>query len=157
MKKSFKKFNIKKNHKIKIDNFINKVLYKPEIGYYSHKMPFGKKGDFVTSPTISNLFSEIIAVWIVSTWEAFGKPKLFNIVELGPGDGSLSEVLIRTFKNFPTFNNSVKIFLYEKSNFLKNIQKKKVKSLNVKWIKNFKEIGGGPVIFFVMNFSMQYL
>ena len=50
-----------------------------------------KKGDFTTSPKISSLFSEMIAIWIISTWEKFGKPKNFNIVELGPGDGSLGK------------------------------------------------------------------
>ena len=125
MKKSLEKFNIIKNKKIKVDDFINRALYKPKIGYYTNKMPFGKKGDFVTSPTISNLFSEIIAIWIISTWETLGKPKIFNLVELGPGDGSLSEVLVKTFKNFPAFNNSLKFFLYEKSEFLRRIQKEK--------------------------------
>ena len=125
MKNSLRKFNIKQNKKIKIDDFINKALYEPKIGYYSRKIPFGQKGDFITSPTISNLFSEIIAVWIISSWEILGKPKTFNVVELGPGDGSLSEVLVRTFKKFPVFNNSVKVFLYEKSVLLKKIQKKK--------------------------------
>ena len=152
MKNSLKKFNIRLNKKIKVDDFINKALYKPQIGYYSHRIPFGKKGDFVTSPTISNLFSEIIAVWIISSWEILGKPKIFNLVELGPGDGSLTEVLVRTFKNFPTFNNSVRIFLYEKSKFLRKIQKKKVKGMKVKWINNFKKIKGGPIIFFGNEF-----
>ena len=152
MKNSQKKFNIIKNRIIKVDNFINRALYKPEIGYYSHKITFGKKGDFVTSPTISNLFSEIIAIWIISSWETLGKPKIFNLVELGPGDGSLFEVLVRTFKNFPTFNNSVKLFLYEKSKFLRRSQKKKLKGTNVKWINNYKKIQGGPIIFFGNEF-----
>ena len=152
MKKSLEKFNIIKNRKIKVDDFINRALYKPKIGYYTNKMPFGKKGDFVTSPTISNLFSEIIAIWIISTWETLGKPKIFNLVELGPGDGSLSEVLVKTFKNFPTFNNSVKFFLYEKSEFLRRIQKKKLKGTNLKWINDYKNIKGGPIIFFGNEF-----
>ena len=42
MKNSLKKFNIKLNKKIKVDDFVNKALYKPQIGYYSHKIPFGK-------------------------------------------------------------------------------------------------------------------
>ena len=152
MKKSIKHFNLRQNQKIKVDDFINRSLYKSKVGYYSHKVPFGKKGDFVTSPTISNLFSEIIAIWIISSWENLGKPKTFNLVELGPGDGSLSKVLVKTFKNFPTFNNSVKIFLYEKSQFLKKIQKKKVKGVNVKWINDFQKLKGGPVIFFGNEF-----
>ena len=43
-----------------------------------------EEGDFVTAPTISNLFSEIITIWLISCWEKFGKPKSFNFVELGP-------------------------------------------------------------------------
>ena len=131
MKNPSKKFNIKQDKKIKIDDFVYKALYEPKIGYYSKKIPFGKKGDFITSPTISNLFSEIIAVWIISSWEIMGKPKRFNVVELGPGDGSLSEVLVRTFKEFPIFNDSVKIFLYEKSVLLKKIQKKKIGQIRI--------------------------
>ena len=34
-----------------------------------------EKGDFITAPKISNLFSEIIAIWIISAWQIFGKPK----------------------------------------------------------------------------------
>ena len=52
----------------------------------------------------------------------FGQPKKFNIIELGPGDGEMTKVLINTFKKFPKFNTAVNIFLYEKSNFLKKIQ-----------------------------------
>ena len=152
MKNPLRKFNIKENKKIKIDDFINKALYDSKKGYYSKKISFGKKGDFITSPTISNLFSEIIAVWIISSWEMLGKPKTFNVVELGPGDGSLSEVLIRTFKKFPVFNNSVKIYLYEKSALLKKIQKKKIKVDNVQWIKDFRKIKKGPIIFFGNEF-----
>ncbi len=152
MKTLLNKFKIRQNKKIKIDQLINKALYQSKVGYYSSRLPFGKKGDFITSPTISNLFSEIIAVWIISSWETLGKPKKFNLVELGPGDGSLAKVLIKTFKKFPNFNKSVKIFLYEKSELLKKIQKKKIKSNNVEWINDFKLIKDGPIIFFGNEF-----
>ena len=42
---------------------------------------FGKKGDYITSPNISILFSEMIAVWIVSFWQNLGCPKKFNLIE----------------------------------------------------------------------------
>ena len=100
--------------KFQLISFWKKQLYEPNSGYYNNRIPFGKNGDFITSPTISNLFSEILAIWIISAWEKFEKPKIFNLVELGPGDGSLTKILIQTFKKFPKFNKSVKIFLYEK-------------------------------------------
>ena len=75
------------------------------------KIPFGKSGDFITAPGISNLFSEIIGVWVISTWNTLGKPKNFNIVELGPGDGSLTKILSTQLKNFLYFNKAINIFL----------------------------------------------
>ena len=152
MQQKLKKFRFTSNKKISVDKFLEKALYEPKIGYYNNKIPFGKDGDFITSPIISNLFSEILAIWIISTWEKFGKPNIFNLVELGPGDGSLTKTLIKTFKKFPEFNECVKIFLYEKSNLLKIIQKKKIKNDQIKWIQNYNLIKKGPVIFFGNEF-----
>ena len=141
-----------KNSKIlPIDGFFRNVLYDKKFGYYSSKIPFGEKGDFITSPKISNIFSEMIAIWFVACWESFGKPKNFNIVELGPGDGTLTKTLLETFKRFPDFNSIKKLFLYEESEYLKKIQKKKVDG-DVEWINNFKKIKKGPVVFFGNEF-----
>ena len=85
---------------LSVDEFFDRVLFDKKRGYYSSKIPFGSSGDFLTSPGISNVFSEIIGIWIISTWEIFGKPKNFNIVELGPGDGSLTKVLLKVFEKF---------------------------------------------------------
>ena len=152
MKFKTKNFDLNSNQIIPVDEFIEKVLYHREFGYYTKKIPFGKKGDFITAPTISNLFSEIVTIWLISCWEKFGKPKSFNFVELGPGDGSFTKVLINTIKNFPELNESINIFLYEKSNFLKKTQIKLIKNSKVKWINNFKAIKKGPVIFFGNEF-----
>ena len=152
MKINLKNFNIKLNKEIPVDKFIEKALYTPKFGYYSSRLPFGEKGDFVTSPTISNLFSEIIAIWIVSTWEIFGKPEKFNLVELGPGDGSLVKVLLKTLEKFPKIKKAINIFLYEKSKFLKNIQKKNINNSKVNWIENFNNIKSGPIVFFGNEF-----
>ena len=149
--KSNTKF-FKKSKKLPVDEFFKNVLYDNKFGYYTSKLPFGKKGDFITSPNISYLFSEVIAIWIVSAWELFGKPKNFSIVELGPGDGSLTNILLRSFKKFPEFNSIKKIFLYEESNYLKKIQQKNISDKNVGWINNFNLIKKGPVIFFGNEF-----
>ena len=129
MKSNLKFF--KKSKFLPVDEFFNNVLYDKKIGYYTAKHPFGSEGDFMTAPTISNLFSEMIAIWIISTWEIFGKPKNINIVELGPGDGSLTKVLINVFKRFPKFNAAKKIYLLEISNYLKKVKKKNIKHNNL--------------------------
>ncbi len=152
MKPSLKKFKITSKKALPVDDFIERILYEPKIGYYSSKDPFGKNGDFITSPSISNLFSEIIAIWLISAWEKMGKPKVFNFIELGPGDGSLTKVIISTLKKFPELNNSIKIYLYEKSLFLKKLQKQNIDNKRIKWIKNFNSIKKGPVIFFGNEF-----
>jgi cyclopropane-fatty-acyl-phospholipid synthase len=150
MKSNIKFFN--KSKILPVDEFLKKVLYDCKFGYYSSKLPLGEKGDFVTSPKISYLFSEIIAIWIISTWESFGKPKIFNIIELGPGDGVLTKVLLRSFKKFPEFNSAKKIFLYEESEYLIKVQKKNISDKSVKWISNFNTIKKGPVVFFGNEF-----
>ena len=149
--KSYLKF-FKNSKFLPVDSFFNNVLYDNKFGYYTTKHPFGLNGDFITSPKISSIFSEIIAIWIINTWETFGKPKKLNIVELGPGDGSLTKTLLQTFKKFPVFNSVINIYLYEQSNFLIKIQKKNISNKNVKWIKNFNKIKNGPVVFFGNEF-----
>ena len=137
---------------IPLDKFVENALYNENYGYYSKKNPFGKSGDYVTAPNISFLFSEMIAIWIISYWENLEKPKKFNIVELGPGNGDLCKVLIKTFKNFPDFYKNVKIFLYERSKYLQKIQKNKIKEKKVSWLKNINDIKSGPVLFFGNEF-----
>ena len=142
----------KRSKTLPVDKFFRNVLYDKKYGYYTSRIPFGEKGDFVTSPNISNLFSEIIAIWIVNCWELFGKPKNFNIIELGPGDGSLIKILLQSFKKFPEFNKIKNIYLYEKSQYLKKIQKKTLQNKDIKWIDTFSKIKNGPVIFFGNEF-----
>ncbi len=135
-----------KKKSVPIDQFINIALYNKKFGYYMKKNPFGKKGDYITSPLISRLFGEMVGIWCVAFWEHLKKPKKILLVELGPGDGSLCLDLLNTFKNFKEFNNSLEIKLLEKSIKLKKIQKKKIQSPKVKWINNISELNKGPVI-----------
>ena len=86
-----------KNYNLSLDKFINLSLYNKKIGYYMKKKAFGREGDFITSPNISRLFSEMIAVWIVSFWQSLGSPKRFNLIELGAGNGEMMKVLIESF------------------------------------------------------------
>ena len=117
----------KKSLNLPLDRFINLSLYDKKFGYYMKKNPFGAKGDFITAPNISRLFSEMIAIWTLSFWQSLGSPKQFNLIELGAGNGEMMKVLIESFKNFPVFLNACNLIIHEKSPSLIKIQKKKIK------------------------------
>ncbi len=142
---------IKKNF-IPLDEFINKALYNPKNGFYMKKNPFGKNGDYITSPNISILFSEMVSVWIVAFWYYLKCPKKINVVELGSGNGQMIHDMINSLKNFPKFFKSCKFYIHEKSPFLIKIQKKKLQKFNIKWIKNFKGLKKEQNIFIANEF-----
>ena len=142
----------KKGLILSLDKFITESLYKKNTGYYMSKNPFGKKGDFITSPNISIFFSEMIAVWIISFWKNLKEPKKLNIIELGAGNGEMINVISKTFEKFPSFNNACKIHILEKSPYLQKIQKEKLKNKNIFWINNLNKIKNGPNIFLANEF-----
>ena len=142
----------KQSFNLPLDKFINLSLYDENNGYYMKKNPFGKKGDFITSPNISRLFSEMIAIWVISFWKSLGSPKKFNFIELGAGNGEMMKDLIDTFQNFPVFLNSCNFVIHEKSPFLVNIQKKKLIDTKVTWVSKISKLGNNPSIFVANEF-----
>ena len=89
----------------------------------------------------------MLAIWCIAFWKYLGKPSKILLVELGPGDGSLCKDLLKTFRQFNKFYNSLEINLLEISDKLKAIQRTKINNKKVKWIKKIKEINYGPIIF----------
>ena len=143
---------IKKDHPITLDKFIEESLYNKQSGYYMKGNPFGERGDFITAPNISILFSEMIAIWIISFWESLNCPKQFNLVELGAGNGEMMRVLVNTFSKFPQFQNGCNIKILEKSESLKKIQKKIIKTKKIEWLNNLNKLNNLPCIFIANEF-----
>ena len=143
---------LNKQFNLSLDKFINFALYDKKHGYYMKKNPFGKKGDFITAPNISRLFSEMIAIWIISFWESLGSPKKFNIVEMGAGNGEMMKILLESFQNFPFFLKSSNLIIYEKSSLLVKIQKEKLNKKKIIWISKIDKIKKIPTIFIANEF-----
>ena len=143
---------LKKNLNLSLDKFINFSLYNKKFGYYMKKNPFGKEGDFITAPNISRLFSEMIAIWVVSFWKSLGSPEKFNVVELGAGNGEMMKILIESFKNFPDFLNACNFIIHEKSPNLIKIQKKKLINNKIIWAQKLNKIKNIPSIFLANEF-----
>ena len=131
---------IKKKKILPLDQYIDFCLYKFKQSYYQKKNKFGHGGDFVTSPHVSSIFSEMIAIWIILFWNKIKKPKTLNILELGPGDGTMGKDIISSLGKINFFKSKVNYYFLEKSKSLKKIQKKNLKNeKNIYWIDNLKE------------------
>ncbi|MEW4468339.1 SAM-dependent methyltransferase [Parasphingorhabdus sp. JC815] len=68
--------------------------------YYAAKDPLGEKGDFITAPEISQMFGELIGIWLSDLWLRKDRPKNVHYVELGPGRGTLASDALRTMDRF---------------------------------------------------------
>ena len=125
------KKNIKSYGTISIEEYMTIALYHPKYGYYSKSNIIGKKGDFITSPEISQVFGELIATWLIFNSSNFFKYN-FNFLELGPGRAVLIQDILRTIKSLDTklYNKLQHIYFLEKSkafrSHLKRIKKSKI-------------------------------
>ena len=135
-----------------LDQFIDFALYDKVNGYYMKKNPFGKEGDFITAPNITRLFSEIIAIWVLTFWKSIGSPKKFNLLELGAGNGEMMKVIIETLKNFPECFNNCNFQIHEKSELLKKKQQLNLKSEKIAWIDDIKINNSYPAVFLANEF-----
>ncbi|MFZ8864625.1 MAG: SAM-dependent methyltransferase, partial [Rickettsiales bacterium] len=108
---------------ISVAEFMQQSLFDPEHGYYATKDPFGAEGDFITAPEISQIFGEVIAAYIIYYWQKIGKPKKFQIVELGPGRGSLMTDILRVSKTNSEFYAALSVTLIELSPKLRAVQR----------------------------------
>ena len=66
--------------------------------YYATRDPFGADGDFITAPEISQMFGELIGIWLADLWQRAGAPGTARYVELGPGRGTLAEDALRAMR-----------------------------------------------------------
>lgn len=118
----FQKIEIK--GPITVADYMKEVLTNPAAGYYMHRDVFGEAGDFITSPEISQIFGEMIAVWLINEWQKMGSPKPFQIIEMGPGRGTLASDILKVFNHFKL--NQTTLHLVEVSPHLSEIQAKRL-------------------------------
>ncbi|GAB6052762.1 SAM-dependent methyltransferase [Magnetospira thiophila] len=125
-------------------------------GYYMTRDPFGTAGDFITAPEISQMFGELIGLWCAVAWQSMGMPETVNLVELGPGRGTLMADALRAARAVPAFQKAVRPHLVEISPTLTAVQKETLGRLDLPhaptWSETFAEVPEGPMILFANEF-----
>jgi len=140
---------------ISLQKFIDICLY-DDGGYYKNLQTLGKLGDYTTAPEISQLFGEILGLYIFYIWKKKYNSS-FNLIELGPGNGTLLIDILRITKNLSNIHKKINIHLVEKNNFLITKQQKNVllfnlNHLNINWNDNFSKIKLLPSIIIANEF-----
>ena len=136
-----------------IADYMAVCLFDPEAGYYTTREPFGRTGDFITAPDVSQMFGELVAVWLTMRWREAGSPANAVIAEIGPGRGTMMADMTRIFcKLDPKMCACAQFALIEVSELLWQVQREALASsgLEFQWHRGLDDLPDGP-LFLVGN------
>ncbi|MDB6177878.1 SAM-dependent methyltransferase [Paracoccus sp. Z330] len=106
-----------------IADYMELCLMHPRHGYYATRDPFGRDGDFVTAPEMSQIFGEMCGLALAQAWLDQGAPSPFTLSELGPGRGTLMNDMRRAIQAAPGARDAAQIALVERSPYLRQRQR----------------------------------
>ena len=145
---------------MRISQFINKYLYDENCGYYINSSPIGPDKDFITSPEISSVFGELIALYLLNIADEFDS---ISLIEMGAGNATLFFDILTTVNKLADKNIDLAqkfltksdFHIVEISNNLTAIQQERLKNFNVNWHKTYQEFltkkQQNNKIFFICN------
>jgi SAM-dependent MidA family methyltransferase len=137
-----------------VGEYMALCLGDPVHGYYVTRDPLGAAGDFTTAPEVSQMFGELIGLWMVAAWRQMGTPENLRVVELGPGRGTMMSDALRAAKVVPDFMQAVVLHLVEISPPLQGLQEETLSALDVQvfWHKSLADVPAGPSIVIANEF-----
>jgi NADH dehydrogenase [ubiquinone] 1 alpha subcomplex assembly factor 7 len=135
---------------ITVAQYMTACLHDPQDGYYATRPALGAGGDFITAPMVSQMFGELIGLWLVETWARLGRPNPVRLVEMGPGDGTLMSDLLRAARLDPDFMAACEVWLVEVSEPLRRLQRQGLGD-RPRWVRSLEEVPGEAPILLVAN------
>jgi NADH dehydrogenase [ubiquinone] 1 alpha subcomplex assembly factor 7 len=137
-----------------VAQYMQMCLTDPQHGYYITRDPLGARGDFITAPEISQMFGELIGVWLASVWQQMGSPENIRLIELGPGRGTMIIDALRAAKTVPEFLSAVVLHLIEISPMLQAVQKERIETLELPahWHDTLDDVPPGPCMIVANEF-----
>jgi SAM-dependent MidA family methyltransferase len=131
-----------------LDRYMALCLSHPRHGYYMTRDPFGRAGDFITAPEVTQMFGEMIGIWCAQVYQLMGSPAAFDLIELGPGRGTLMADILRSAKVMPGMLAAARVRLIETSPRLRELQKESLRSWpgELSWHESLDRVTGYPGI-----------
>ena len=116
--------------------------------YYASTPVLGTRGDFVTAPEISQIFGELIGLWSAVVWQQMGSPAPFDLIELGPGRGTMLADMLRATRRVPGFLAAARVTCVETSPALTERQRETLRDAGcpIAWVTQFGDVATGPAI-----------
>ncbi len=135
-----------------VHDFMHACLADPAHGYYREGNRLGAAGDFTTAPEISQVFGEMIGLWLADRWQAQGSPSKITLVEFGPGRGVLMDDALRAAaKALPAFVAAAELHLVEISRTLRDVQAQRLSRASPTFHDSLDTIPDGVPLFAVGN------
>ncbi len=135
--------HIKNHGPMSVATFMGICNTHPKLGYYTSADPLGKKGDFVTAPEISQMFGEMLGAWALTQWHALGCPERFELLELGPGRGTLMADMLRIISTDHKALAAMELTLLDVSPPLMEKQKQALEKFKPRWVENIASLEKG--------------
>ncbi len=142
---------IRANGPLTVAQFMTACLHDPQDGYYATRPALGEDGDFITAPLVSQMFGELIGLWLVQAWIDLGRPAPFRLVEMGPGDGTLMSDILRAARVAPDVLPAADIWLVEVSEPLRAQQAERLAGQPIHWAGSLAEVPAGAPLLLVAN------
>lgn len=139
------------NGSLSVAAYWSLCLSHPQYGYYMNRDPLGATGDFTTAPEISQLFGEMVGIWVAEQWHEMGQPTAFYLVEVGPGRGTLMADILRVGKVLPDFLAALQIHLVEMSPSLRAKQGETIKGHQIVWHDDLSTLPNNAPIIVIGN------
>ena len=133
-----------------VSTYFSLCLADPDYGYYRTRDPLGRAGDFTTAPEISQLFGELVGVFLVQAWQAHGAPEQTVLIEGGPGRGTMMADILKVIEKLaPDFYSGLSVALMETSPTLAARQAATLArhTGKVSWIESLSEAQSGFTLF----------
>lgn len=142
------KARIREQGPLSIANFMTEALFDPVEGYYATKDPIGAGSDFITAPEVSQMFGELVGLFVLQSWVDLGRPERVQLIELGPGRGTMMSDILRTACALPGFLDAAQITLIEASAALKSVQAQTLgpSAAQIGWADRLEAVAPGPSI-----------